>query len=101
MLANVYRIIETALDLDHTLTDEDKETILTVCRRPRSGTRAGPEAPERLINMREVCTLLSVSRTTVWRMMHDGRLPVVMIGSCPRFRLANVQTIVAGLPLGQ
>lgn len=51
---------------------------------------------DRLITAREVSTLLSISRVTLWRMGQSGALTPVFIGGCKRYRLSDVTAIISG-----
>jgi excisionase family DNA binding protein len=43
-------------------------------------------ASERLLTVGQVAERLQVSPRTVWRLIHDGRLPAVRIGRAVRLR---------------
>ena len=42
---------------------------------PDTPTPANPLADVQLVTAADVCRVLSVSRTTLWRMIDDGRFP--------------------------
>jgi excisionase family DNA binding protein len=48
-----------------------------------SGTEA---ATERFLTIQDVCNRLNVSRTTVWRLMHEHGLRAIRIGGIRRIR---------------
>jgi excisionase family DNA binding protein len=50
----------------------------------------------RLLNVREVCELLRVSRPTVYRLIAGGDLPIVKVGDRTLFRLPDVERFIAG-----
>ena len=43
-------------------------------------------ATERMLTIQDVCNRLNVSRTTVWRLMHEHGLRVIHIGGIRRIR---------------
>lgn len=95
MLASVYRIIEATLDLDHTLSDEERERIQTVCRRPRSSkVTIEEQMPSKMMTLQQVADALQVSRCTVWRLKRAGKLKPVLIDGISRFRQADIRKIV-------
>lgn len=52
---------------------------------------------ERLVSAREVGELLSLSRSSVWRLARDGKLtPVLVGGRSPRYRLSEVEALATG-----
>ena len=87
MLASIHRLIESALELDHTLSLMDRETILNCCRSPaRFRERAkGPE--ERLLRVSQVVQMLATSRTTIWTPRQKTQ--PVPIGDSTKFRKAK------------
>ena len=96
MLASIHRLIESALELDHTLSLMDRETILDCCRSPyRFRERAkGPE--ERLLRVSQVVQMLATSRTTIWRLAKAGKLQPVPIGDSTKFRESEVRALMEG-----
>lgn len=96
MNASVYRIIETALELDQTLEDGDREAILAVCRRPHVHPADQAAAmPAQLLTLRQVGELFQISRTTIWRMTREGHLKPLVIGGVTRFRREDVDQLIA------
>jgi len=51
-----------------------------------------------LLTTKQVQTLLKVDRTTVYRMLKDGRLPGVKVGHQWRFHSQDVETFLSGKP---
>jgi excisionase family DNA binding protein len=53
-----------------------------------------------LVSVREACATLAVSRTTLWRLVNDGRVPRPVQVSPGRvaFRAEELQAFVAALP---
>ena len=96
MLAPIHRLIESALELDQTLSLNDRETILACCRNPgafRERLR-GPE--ERLLRVSQIMQMLSTSRTTIWRLCKVGSLRSVSLNGSPRFRHSDILALMAG-----
>jgi excisionase family DNA binding protein len=53
-----------------------------------------PEAQigaERFLTIQDVCNCLNVSRTTVWRLMHEHGLRVIHIGGIRRIRQHDLE----------
>ena len=97
MLASIHRLIEFALELDHALTLDDRETILACCRSPGAfrERQKGPE--ERLLSQKQVCEMLGVSRATLWRMCQAGGLrPVVLFHGNKKFRQSDILALMDG-----
>jgi excisionase family DNA binding protein len=40
----------------------------------------------RLVDTRELCGLLSVKPSTIYKWVHEGRIPHYKLGKCVRFR---------------
>ncbi|WP_374309365.1 helix-turn-helix transcriptional regulator [Methylocella sp.] len=51
----------------------------------------------RLLSVKELCELLSISRSKVYVEMADGRLRCIKLGGSTRFRLADVEAYLNGL----
>jgi excisionase family DNA binding protein len=45
-----------------------------------------PPSAERFLTIKDVCKQLGVSRTTVWRLMHEHGLRVIHVGGLRRIR---------------
>lgn len=59
------------------------------------------ETPARLLTLPEVAARLAVSRATVYRMVHDGRLPTVQLGGAGASLRVDADELAAwlyGLP---
>ena len=48
----------------------------------------------KLIKTIDVCEMLSISRSTLHRMVKKGDLDIVKINKCARFRLKDVKKII-------
>jgi prophage regulatory protein len=60
---------------------------------PLSTDKLGEKPPECLIRIREVCLLVGVSRSTIYRMVDDGSFPKPLdLG--PRFKAWQKRTVV-------
>lgn len=97
MLAPVHRLIESALELDHTLSLDDRETILACCRSPGAFRERQKVPEERLLPQKQVCEMLGISRATLWRMCQAGGLrPVVLFHGNKKFRKSDILALMAG-----
>lgn len=94
MLAPIYLAIEAILNADPTLSPTDKDTILMVCQHPDRFLSHASEPLPQLLTQEEVTAMLKVSRSTIWRMIKNGKLRQVMVGGSPRFRLEDVMSVV-------
>lgn len=52
--------------------------------------------PDELLTAREVCALLSISRSSLDRLVAQGDLQVVKVGACNRYPLASVNAYFGG-----
>lgn len=97
MLAPVHRLIESALELDQTISIEDRETILACCRSPAKFRERTREPEERLLSQKQVGDLLGISRATIWRMCQTGGLkPVFSFSGSRKFRQSDILALMAG-----
>lgn len=48
----------------------------------------------KLIKTSDVCEMLSISRSTLHRMVKRGDLDIIKINKCARFRLKDVERII-------
>lgn len=96
MLSSLHRLIESALELDQTISLEDRETILACCRSPARFREKVKEPSERLLRVSQVMQMLSTSRTTIWRLCKVGSLRSVSLNGSPRFRQSDIQALMAG-----
>lgn len=65
---------------------------------PRESPRIGAsEAPDRLIDIRQLEQLVGLKRSAIADRVHDGRLPppVRLSSRCNRWRLSEVQAWIA------
>ena len=94
MLASIHRLIESALELDHTLPLNDRETILACCRSPAKFRERAKAPEERLLRASQVVQMLATSRTTLWRLAKAGKLQPVPIGDSTKFRESEVRALM-------
>ena len=96
MLAPVHRLIESALELDQTLSKDDRDTILACCRNPVAFGERQKKPEERLLSQKQVSDMLGISRATIWRMCHAGSLhPVVLFHGNRKFRQSDILALMA------
>jgi len=53
-----------------------------------------PESGDGYLAERQVCAVLQVSRSTLWRWVRDGRLPRVRVGRMTRWRVRDVRGLL-------
>lgn len=83
-------IIKTALDVDATITKEEKERIIAALN-PKE------RIAEKMITTRKVCEMLDVSRRTLWSYVQEGKLKPIKYS--PRkiyYRYAEVCDFMVG-----
>ena len=54
--------------------------------------------PHRVLNVEELCALLHICPTTVYRLIKRGRLPAFRMGSDWRFNLEQIERRFPGVP---
>jgi excisionase family DNA binding protein len=54
------------------------------------------EIMKRLLTFNQTCELLQVSRTTVYRLLEEGKLKKVTVGESPRFRQSEIEALING-----
>ena len=97
MLASLHRLIESALELDQTLSLEDRDIILACCRSPAKFREKAKEPVERLLSQKQVGDMLGISRATIWRMCQTGVLkPVFSFSGSRKFRQSDIQALMEG-----
>lgn len=62
---------------------------------PKIETASANNSTDRLLRSIEVASRLGVSQRLVWRLRASGKLPAVQIGRTTRFRLSDVQRLIA------
>ena len=97
MIASIHRLIESALELDPSVSLEDRETILACCRSPSKFREKAKVPEERLLSQNQVGKMLGVSRPTIWRLCKAGRLqPVATFHGYRKFRQSDIVALMAG-----
>ena len=96
MIASLHRLIESALELDQTISSDDREIILSCCRNPAKFREKAKGPEERLLPTSQVMQMLSASRTTIWRLCKVGSHRSVSLNGSPRLRQSNIQALMAG-----
>ena len=96
MNINVYNAILAIMEADVSLTANDKEKILAVCRHPNEFTKPEERKLPQLISIKMAAKLLDASRTTIWRMTLEGRLPAIRFraNGSPRYDLDDIWAII-------
>lgn len=49
-----------------------------------------------LMSPDEVCDVLKLTKSTLYRFARDGKIPCVRLGSLIRFRRADVERVISG-----
>ena len=50
---------------------------------------------EKLLRVRDAAQILNVSQRTIWRLLDDGELSRVRVGSCVRIDAAELQNFIS------
>ena len=77
MNVNVYSAVAAMLDADASLTTQDKEKILAVCRHPNEFLKSEQRIVPQLLNTTAAAKAMGISRCTLWRMTTEGRLRAI------------------------
>ncbi len=82
------KLISTALDMDQTVTDKEREAILNATQNV---------GQDKLLTIKQAAEILSVHEKYIWAMAKKGRLSIVAISDKGRrVRYSDVQAIVEG-----
>lgn len=89
---NTLKLLETALTMDATATEEEKRAVIEAAKNPVVA------ASDKLITIKQAAEMLAVHEKTVWNcLIKNERLHVVAIGAKGRrVRLSEVQAIIDG-----
>ena len=91
MNGNTLALLETALKMDSSLDEGEKNAIMEFVKNPTQATT------ERLVTIKTAAQLLAVHEKSVWRMINEGRLHVVAIASkARRVRMSELESIMNG-----
>ncbi len=90
----VYNAVEAILEADTSLSKQDKVKILAVCKNPSMFVEPVERILPRVLTLNEVAQILRVTRTTIWRMMKDGRLRRMDYWGRARFRQDEVERLM-------
>jgi excisionase family DNA binding protein len=78
-------------------SDERKQAALLVLRGEAAAGKAGPDTGPLLVGMSAAARLLGVSRSTLWRLLRDGRLPKTeLFPGTYRIRRSDLDDLAAG-----
>ena len=96
MNINIYNAITAILEADASLTTNDKEKILAVCRHPTEFTKPEERKFPQLISIKMASKIMNVSRITIWRMTQEGRLPAIRFRTqgSPRYDLNDIWALI-------
>ena len=63
----------------------------------KTAPTAGPASTSEILTPAEVCEILSVSRVSLWRMIHARKIPVIKLSPrITRFRRADILALRSG-----
>ena len=94
MLLHVHTAIMAILEIDSTLTQADKKIIKAACDNPRHFIEPSEKPLPRLLTGMQVMKIFQVSRSTLWRMVKDGRIPMVSLDGRNRFLQSDVEDVI-------
>ena len=82
------KLISTALDMDQTVTDKEREAILNATHNV---------GQEKLLTIKQAAEILCVHEKYIWAMAKKGQLSIVAISNKGRrVRYSDVQAIMDG-----
>jgi len=98
MNINVYNAVSALLEADASLTSQDKEKVLAVCKHPTNFFQPEEKKFPRLLTIKEAAACLHISRATLWRMTKSGELQSIRfrVDGSPRYKLDDLQTLING-----
>ncbi len=98
MNINIYNAVVALLNADMTLSTQDRKKILAVCKHPDVFCQPEERKLPRLLTIMETAKLLSVSRTTLWRMTLDGDIPAIRFRhtGTSRYNLDDIEAFIRG-----
>jgi len=92
-------MIAAALKLEESLSPDQREYILRVCRNPVPLASSPPLPTEPCLTPEETARRLHVSLRTIHRMIKTGELPSTVIRRCrriPQTALAEIESTASG-----
>ena len=95
---NVYNAVAAMLEADASLTSQDKEKVLAVCKHPNNFFQPEETRLPRLLTIKEAAACLHISRMTLWRMTTAGELQAIRfrVDGSPRYKLDDLQALING-----
>lgn len=99
MNINVYNAVAAMLEADASLTAQDKEKILAVCKHPNHFVQPEEKRLPRLLTIKEAAACLHISRATLWRMTTNGELRAIRfrVDGSPRYRVDDIEALINGV----
>lgn len=96
MNINVFNAVAALLEADATLTTQNKEKILEVCKHPNDFSKPEEKRLPRLLTIKEAAACLHVSRCTLWRMTAAGEIQAIRfrVDGNPRYRFDDIQNLI-------
>ena len=96
-LRAISRFLKILADMDDISVQEMNEINLNLKHLREKGTLR-PGVPNRLIDRKELCTILSISLSNLKRLEKSGDIdiPILRIGSTLRYRLHDVYQFIGG-----
>ena len=96
-LQAISRFLKILADMDDISVAEMNEINLNLKHLREKGTLR-PAVPNKLIDRKELCSLLSISLSNLKRLEKTGdiNIPIVRIGSTLRYRLHDVYNFIEG-----
>lgn len=98
MNINVYNAVSALLEVDASLTTQDKEKIMAVCKHPTNFMQPEEKRLPRLLTIKEAAACLHISRATLWRMTTAGELQAIRfrVDGSPRYKVDDIQALIDG-----
>lgn len=99
MNINVYNAMAALLEVDISLTAQDKEKILAVCKHPDDFLKPEDGKLPRLLTIKEASSCLHISRQTLWHMTMDGKIRAIRFykDGNPRYSLDDIKALIDGI----
>ena len=91
MQEQTVKLLETALSMDQTITEDERQAILDAAKNPAVAMA------DKLLTIKQAAELLAVHEKTLWLFAKQGKINIIPItNKARRVRMSEVQAIIDG-----